>query len=248
MADFSLFDRLKFSLPDGRFRYLQRGLGGMLEWRTYRRIYRELSKRPDLDAVEIGAARGAGSVAAAWSYRDLKRKGALIVVEKLDRGSRTGDGSYEQNRHSIEQVFEHFNVADHIRLFPHHLTLKNGPEAVSLIRTGRLSSLIHDADGRLERDFSLFWPLLIDDAFIMVDDYEEIVEKKSGANGVFYLSKKLLTYRLLNKLADWGLFVFDDVENGTAFGRKPAGADFQRLDMEECRRIVEEVKVEAGGV
>ncbi len=235
--------RLQSLLPSGRFKVLQRHLGGMLEWRTYRRIYRELKARPDLDAVEVGAARGAGSIAAAMAYRDLRRSGRLVVVEKLERGSRSADGSYLDNLSAMESLFDAFRVTRHIQLFPHHITMKNGAEVVRLIRTRQLSAQIHDADGRLDRDFFHFGPLLIDDAFVLVDDYEDRLEQKELPDGTpVVFGKKRLTFQLFNLLAEWGLFVFDEVKDGTAFGRKPKGADWSRLDLNRCIEITQAIR------
>ncbi|MFQ3578087.1 MAG: hypothetical protein SNJ52_03640 [Verrucomicrobiia bacterium] len=230
-------------LPKGRFKVLQRYVGGMLEWRTYRRIYDELKSRPDLDAVEVGAARGAGSIAAAMAYRDLRRRGRLIVVEKLERGSRSADGTYMQNLNAIESLFAAFKVTRHIQLYPKHITMKNGEEVVRLIRTGQLSALIHDADGRLDRDFFHFGPFLIDDAFVLIDDYEDRLDAKTLPDGtqVVY-GKKRLTFQLLTLFAEWGLFVFDEVKDGTAFGRKPKGADWSRLDLNQCAEVVRAIR------
>jgi hypothetical protein len=230
-------------LPDGRFKVLQRHVGGMLEWRTYRRIYEMLTRQPDLDAVEIGAARGAGSIAAAWAFRDLGRKGKLIVVEKFEGGSRAADGTLTENLSRAKRLFRQFGVADHIRIFPEYLTLKNGADAQALIATEQISAVIHDADGRIDRDFFLFWPRLVDGGFILADDYEDIIETKTrsdGSIGVF--GKKLLTYRLLNLMRDWGLIEIDEIRRGTVFGHKPAGADFSRFDLAECESVIAEVR------
>ncbi len=215
----------------------------MLDWRIYLRIWEEIRKHPDLDAVEVGAARGAGSVAAALGYKDFRGQGRLVVVEKFEGGSRAADGSYQENREAAEAAFRQFGVMNFIRLYPHHLHLNNSSEVLALIKTPRIGALIHDADGRIDRDFQIFWPLLIDDGFILVDDYENTLQEKTTQDGsTIRLTKKLLTYRLLNQFAEWGLFVFDKVFDGTALGHKPQGSSFSRFDQAICKRIVGEVK------
>jgi len=235
--------RLQMLLPGGRFKVLQRHVGGMLEWRTYRRIYEAISAQPDYDAVEIRAARGSGSIAAAWAFADLGRKGRLIVVEKFEGGSRASDGTSEENLARAQRLFRQFGVADHIRLFPHFLSLKNGAEVQALISTDKICAFIHDADGRLDRDFFLFWPRLIDGGFIMADDYEDIIETKTKPDGTLAVfGKKLLTYRLLNLMRDWGLIEIDEIRRGTVFGHKPPGADFSKFDLAACEQVIADVK------
>lgn len=239
----SLKSKLYMLLPKGRFKVVQRHVGGMLDWRVYRRIYEEIRRHPDLDAVEVGAARGAGSIAGALAYKDTAGSGRLVVVEKFEGGSRTADGTYSSNLETALATFDQFGVRDYIRLYPHHLHPKNRDDVLALVKTPRICALIHDADGRIDRDFQIFWPLLIEDGFILVDDYEDVVQKKTNPDGseVRY-TKKALTYRLLNQFAEWGLFAFENVSDGLALGRKPAAADFSRFDPAVCKRIVDEAR------
>lgn len=147
--------------------------GGLLPPAVYREMNRRFRDVDALDVVEVGGAAGAGSIAAALALEDAKNPDQLIVVEKCEGGSRTRYGSREKNIERIRANFRTFGVADRVELFPHKLTKENQNEVLNLIQTDKLGGLILDADGRLDRDFPLFWPKLSDGAPIVIDDYAD---------------------------------------------------------------------------
>ncbi len=246
-ADYSkslpLAVRFRLLFSSGRFRLLQSHAGGMLHWRTYRQIYRTVSRHPDLDAVEIGGGTGAGSIAAAWAYtRRPKSNGRLVVVEKFAGGSRARDGSYEENLAAIEKRLEHFGVRHVIQLYPHALTLRNGHEVLALVKGPQIGTLIHDADGRIDRDFQIFWPSLVPDGGIVIDDCEPYPRVPQDDMEIRRAAKKALTVRLVELLTGWGLIKAERMVNGALFARKPSGADWGRFDSSACADVVESVK------
>jgi predicted O-methyltransferase YrrM len=227
------------STIDRRFFALARDAGGMMAPAIYKKIYDCVYDAPDLDIVEVGGASGAGSIAAAWAMRDSGKKSKLVVIEKCEGGSRSRYGSYDDNLSRITNNFERFGADETIRLYPHELSFKTGEEVLRMIETPRIAALILDADGRLDRDFFLFWPRLIPGGLIIVDDYADEakyqpISEDHPQGGV----KKRLTYRLLNRMRDWGLFQPRFKIRQTIFGFKPADADFARLDLDDCRRVV----------
>ena len=136
----------------GRFYFLKEKTGGMPHPTVYRRLYRLAREGLDLDIVEIGGAGGAGSIALAKGQSDAGKRGRVIVVEKCEGGSRTLYGDYTDNKACLERHFERFRVRDRIRLFPHSLTEETGPEVKKLIEIPQIAALVHDADGRIDRD------------------------------------------------------------------------------------------------
>ena len=218
-----------------RFYDLMTKTRGMLAPGIYKEIYESLYKLPDLDVVEVGGAAGSGSISAAWGMLESGKKSHLIVIERCEGGSRARYGDYNTNLQIILDNFRKFGVLDQIVLFPYNLTFENQVEAKALIQTPQIAGLVHDADGRLDRDFAIFYPLLTDNGLIIVDDYENIPLNRRQTGGD---TKKLITYRLLNQLLDWELVKIDKVMGNTVFGHKPIGADFSRFSLERCAEIV----------
>lgn len=108
-----------------------------------------------------------------------------------------------------------------------------------------LAVLSIDADGALDRDFSLFYNELLPEATVILDDYEDKINshgerqldmseaqlqacieerglrKLCDANS---LGKEYTTFRFVNYLLKAGLLEKQAVHGSTFFGRKPKNA------------------------
>jgi len=228
-----------------RFCQIRRTCCGLCLVSVYREIYARTLVLPDYDIVEIGGAAGAGSVSFALALKDSGKKSNVVVVEKCEGGSRNRYGGYAENLQIIQNNFASFNVADKCTLFPHYLTMENRGEAISLIRTEFIAALGCDADGRIDRDFSAFWPKLMPNALIVIDDFPKALQPRSRRR---YLRsgrvKHVLTYDLLNKFIEWGLFQPAKRIAETIFGYKPEDANFEKFDSKTCDSIVKSVEAE----
>ncbi len=228
-----------------RFQALKKLTDGMLDSRVYRRLYNEVQQQPDLDIVEIGGATGTASIVMGWALKEGQRKSKVIVVEKCERGSRTSKGEYAHNISILEANWKRFGVDRQLCLYPHKISLKNGHEVLDLISTPQIAGLVLDADGRIDRDFFLFWPRLREGGLIVVDDVEQGFQRRVRGDGsVEVLGKRVLTWRLLNKFVDWGLFEPVWEYHGTVFGKKPIGATFENFDAEWCNAVAADVRRE----
>ena len=228
-----------------KFWKLKTDANGMLQPGVYKRMYNLVCKLPDLDMIEVGGASGAGSIAIALAIKESGKKSKLIVIEKCEGGSRIKTGDHQDNLDLLRKNFQKFGVEDNIVLFPHEVTFQNGEKVTSLIKTPKITALIHDADGRIDRDFYLFWPMLKPGGLIIVDDYANQgkylqISDRHPTGGM----KCLLTYRLLNQIREWGLFKTTYKKGKTVFGYKPHNADFSKFDLQITEKIVKEVELE----
>lgn len=229
----------------GRIERLRRATGGMLETRTYRALYKAARAAPDLDMVEIGAASGTGTIALAWGYRDQGHRSRILAVEKCEGGSRTRLGGHADNLAILTGNLARFGVSDTVHLFTERLDLNRADDVYARIQTDEIAGFIHDADGRLDRDFTLFWERTVPGGLIVVDDYDDLPQfcpfSDEWPDGG---TKMLTTYRLLNKLIDWGLFAPERTLGRTVFGRKPVGATFAAFSQARCDEIVAGIMAE----
>jgi len=215
----------------GRFGHLRWRTDGLLHAEVYERLYEEARALPEGDIVEVGGASGAGSIALAWGRKDSGRSGDVVVIEKCEGGSRDLYGDWSSNFERFNRHVELFGVADRIRLHPRAIDIDSGPEIEPLIHSDRIAGLVLDADGRLYRDFHLFWERLAPNGLIVVDDYHPDRSRKHATTRV-----------LLDLLSEWDLFRRDDALGDTVFGHKPEGASFGKFDLEHCRRVFEETR------
>ena len=151
-------------------------------------------------------------------------------MEKFEGGTRAQFGGYDENLNRFQSFIRRYRVAGRIALFPDYLTMANGRQVLDLVSTPQIGGLMLDADGHIHRDFAIFWSRLSQNAPIIIDDYNPDISPKHE-----------MTYRLLNRLIDWGLVEQKQVIGGTFFGVKGAAVDFSCLDFDECEAIVQEV-------
>lgn len=229
----------------GRFSRLKRSAGGMLPSATYYSFYKAVQPLPDLDIVEVGGASGASSIALALGMHESEKLSNLVVVEKCEGGSRLPHGGYEDNYARIVQNLKSYQMWERVRLFPHYLTFENGAEVQALVKTPQIAGLIHDADGRVDRDFHLFWERLVPNGLIIIDDcedkpeYREISPRYPDGG-----TKKITTFRLVELFLQWGLLKIDKIERGTVFAHKPLGADFSKFSLAKCEAVVAQIFAE----
>ena len=217
----------------GRFYKLQRATEGLLSPAAYKLIYERMRATPDLDSIEIGGASGTASIAIAWAKAEAGHQSRHIVVEKLEGGSRDKYGGFQDNLARFNGNLAEFGAAGRVELFPHYLTPENGRQVIDLVRTGQIGGLMCDADGRLDRDFTLFLPLVHPEAAIIIDDFHPSRTWKHG-----------MTYRLLNQFIAWELFILEESPHGMAFGRRHPHADVSRIDPEVCADIIDSVRTD----
>jgi predicted O-methyltransferase YrrM len=218
---------------------------GLMSPFVYKKMYELVYGLSDLDIIEVGGGAGAGSIAIASAMKDANKKSNLIVIEKCEGGSRAAFGDYQTNLNLINYNFKRFGVENIITLFPNTLSYGNRTEVICLIRTDNIAAMILDADGRIDRDFFLFWPFLNTGGIIIIDDYENCSKCLSiSDNHLPTIKKKIMTYRLLNQIMKWGLFEMSSKVGKTVFGYKPENADFNKFDLRACEKIIEGVELE----
>jgi precorrin-6B methylase 2 len=230
-----------FLFPD--FFRLKLATGGMMPVRVYTHLYRQALALPNLDIIEVGAGSGTATIAMALAVRDTGRDTRIISIEKCEGGSRLEHGDVAANLRLLETNLIHFGVRDSVVLYPHAITGDSRSEILKSVRTHQISALVHDADGRIDRDFELFWSILRPGGLIVVDDYENRatfrpVSPRFPDGG----TKSLVTFKLLNQFIDWGLVKRGRVIGSTFFGYKPESADFCRFNAERCLDIVRQVE------
>jgi predicted O-methyltransferase YrrM len=224
-----------------RHRRMREATGGLLPAKVYAELTRVGQRMVDLPVIEVGSFSGASTIALAWGMSG--KRSNIVAVEKCEGGQWVSGGKrYESNLERLERNLREFGVADRVVLFPHYLDLETGPKVHELAGNGPLAALCHDADGRIDRDFALFWEHLVDDAPIVIDDYRTaILYEDPNDRHPKGRIKGQVTYRMVNQMVAWGLLQIDRKIKDTLFGHKPPGADFGVFDAEHCEAIYQSV-------
>jgi hypothetical protein len=224
---------------DPRWKDLKMRAFGMLPPAVYEEIYRTVFRGPDLDIVEIGGAAGAASIAAALGLKESGKSSRVIVVEKLQGGSRDRYGDYATNLNTIRDNFRAFDVESHVVLFPERVNFENAGRVKALIETPQISALMIDADGKINRDLALFGTMLAEDGKIIIDDYRDDATRFRADGGGTKLVK---VFRLANYLIGAGMLKVERQIGSTLFCTVPPGADLSLIDQNECEQIARGVE------
>ena len=207
----------------------------MLHPRVYASLHREARSLSDKPFVEIGAAAGSATIALAWGYRDAGHESRIVAIERCQAGSRARYGGFKDNLAILTRNLDKHHVRDRVNLVTQALTADSAKDLVDQFRIEAISGFMHDADGHLDRDFSIFWPLTEPGGLIVVDDYLTAPELAAKATaGHRALRKYRLTRTLLEMLIDRGLFVPVGRIGHTCFGRKPDPAPDWPDDMTDA--------------
>lgn len=208
---------------------------GMMPEMVYRRIYKVSRQIEPPHVVEVGTGHGAATVAMARGMLEgAKATPKVISFEKILGGSRERYGSVEENRRKIREVLRHFDVEEVCKV---HI----GDVAAIADRVParlKLGGLVLDADGAIDRDFSLFYDQLVAGGHIIIDDCVPKVKiKRTGWRTAKIDLKHTLTASLLNTFVEYGLVSNVTTIGETCFARKTS--DSPRYDDIPCRAVVE---------
>lgn len=158
---------------------LKQRCNGMLPVAAYKHIHDLARRAPRGAVVEVGAAHGAATVAAALGIRDEDVNARVSAFEKISGGSRDRFGSFEENKRIIEKDLNYFGVRQIVDL--HLGNVQEAKEKMKEIDS--ISLLILYADGRIDRDFEYFFDELVSGADVMIDDVADKVRIKKMKNG-----------------------------------------------------------------
>jgi len=152
-----------------KFSGLKLRANGMLWPDVYKKIYTKTKLLPDFPFVDIGSASGATTIAAALAFEESGKENCVIGVEKCEGGSRARYGDYMTNYTVLTENISKYRVDKNVKL--HAESLRDMDQSIwTLIQSDVISGFLHDADGRLYRDFQLFYDAVVPEGLIAVDD------------------------------------------------------------------------------
>ena len=173
---------------------------GMLSPAVYGRIYELAKNAPGESFIEVGAAHGAATICLGSALRDSCRAGKVYSFEKITGGSRERFGSFDTNKRIIEENIAFFGLGD--RIVMNYGLVED--LATVIPERADFGLLMLDADGRIDRDFSLFFDKLADNAVMIIDDVAPQVRVKTASGSLnarrVFVDQK---HRLSNLLVDF---------------------------------------------
>jgi len=199
------------------FKKLEKEASGAWGAHIYSALYYAAEKVTDGRIIEVGTGRGAATIVLA---RAAMATGAatVISIDNIDQDP-VNHAAIEKALDEIESNFKAFDVAEHVEFLV-------GPcekAALQLPRDLKTGMLVLDADGAIDRGFSLFYNSLIPGAPIVINAYDEkYAGRKAQSEHVYLDPRKRLTTSLVTYFERLGLLEKDKVLEEVYFGRKPA--------------------------
>ena len=190
----------------------------MMPLLVYERIYQTAYRAQAGDMLELGAAYGGATISLARAIIDSQKKSRLFAVE-------SGGGVGSSLAKLGPQDFNLARLRENINYFSCHSVVTVIPEKIDaaekyLIEAQPFSLLMIDADGKIDRDFLLFYNRLRSGADIIIDDYraESRPDQGTAANP---RGKGWSTYLFVNYFLRLGLIKKKSLVGDTIFCQKP---------------------------
>ncbi len=216
---------------------------GMLPVRTYERIYQRALEAGDGIVVEVGTAHAAATVCLARALKDSGRQGRVYTFEKIFGGTREAFGGVTENERIIRENLARFDVEDVVELIIGDVR----DEAHRVPDDQPIGVLFLDADGRIDRDFNLFFERVSLGGQVFIDDVRN--EARIGLSGMGAAKARLkvdqkhkISHLLLEIFKRHGLvgdgeFVGPDTWTGPKVADTLADVDPEEI-MEAYRELV----------
>lgn len=184
---------------------------GMLSPAIYQHIYETALISEGGLMVEVGTAHGAATVALALGLRDSGRSGRVVTF---------GRGRSE----IVKRNLRDFGVEHLVEV----VTGDVGETASAVLPDAKISVLMLDADGRIDRDFVEFFNRVVPHGTIIIDDCVDVVQlHRTGFSSMGIDAKMRLTYLLLSYFKSKGIISMGCQLRHTYFGEKLCNSPYE---------------------
>ncbi len=235
---------------------------GYLSTKVYHEIYQAAFNAEEEIMIDIGPAQGGSSICLGLGIQQSGKTNSKVFSIEKGIGSRALPTlkDIEQNISTLKNNIEQYKLGDICTVLAGDVKevyqKTNEPHPISL--------MFIDADGALDRDFQLFYNRLSPNAYLIIDDYSNIINKlaterylqwksysdienyvqSKGANSFLELcplGKEYTVYQFVNYFLQQGLIIKDKVIGMTFFGRKANNREFQETDFQNLQQIRQQI-------
>jgi predicted O-methyltransferase YrrM len=210
---------------------------GKLRPDAYRRLHESAASSGAGTIVEIGTSQGAATIALALGAESAGLDYRIVTVDAHFVGSRPRAPTESEKKAIVRRGFESFGVSDRIDLI-----VGTTEEMIAIADPSRVSLLLIDADGRIDRDLAALWDRLRPDCAIVIDDADDQIYLERRGKRLRVDQKHRITHKLIQAFVGVGLLVPDGSVGQTAWFRKgeaPSGAaNIERLALPAYRELV----------
>jgi len=180
----------------------------------------------------------------------------VISIEKGEGSSALINNDKEQNKIKLVSNIEDYGLSRYSTVL-----MGDVREVSPQVPDDKpVSCIFIDADGALDRDFELFFNRMPDNAFLIIDDYANIINRlarnnylkwktqeemdnyvrRKGATSFMALcplGKEYTTFQFVNYFLEKGLIVKEKMIGTTLFARKNSGSSFTEDNWKDLQAI-----------
>ncbi len=176
------------------FRKVKSITNGYLEENIYQEIYMNALNAPLGVALDIGPAQGGSTISICLGYKESRAEFHVYSIDKFCKSSALKDYyNIEENINVLQDNLDKYNVRKNVTILTSDrddITLKDESNPISL--------LFIDADGAIDRDFSLYYNKLCNGAYIIIDDYDNVINLQSSTHFLKWQSQNQIDCFLCN--------------------------------------------------
>jgi hypothetical protein len=205
---------------------------GMLPAEVYCKIFDSIKSLSGEPILEIGTAHGAATISLGLGAKRYDTKHKIVTADLFGGrfSSRRAYGDTDQNFKIVIDNLARAGISEDVHVF------KGSSEelAKSEYCPQSISMLMLDADGRIDRDFLLFYPKVKEGGIIVIDDADPGIYLSLNFDGEAYVDLKHRITSLLAKAFHQAGFISDlEMVSNTLFCRSTA----KQLDVEEFKTM-----------
>ena len=157
-----------------QFGRINRAAKGAMSPANYRDLYREASALGKGTIVEIGPAQGAGTIVLGLAAKKNPNIERIISIDAFEKSQHLISlDNVEDNIRELRKNLSSFHCGERVTI------MTAGHEDWEMIKHSRITMLVIDADGGLDRDFSNYYNLLVPGATVFVDDYCAVLNEQA---------------------------------------------------------------------
>lgn len=214
---------------------------GMLPVEVYRRLFDSFAHIDPEPIIEIGTAHGAATTAMGLGSRYFKKRHKIFTVDIFGGrfSSRRAYGSPDENLQIVVENLKRAEILDRVNIFKgtseDFARSEHCPQSISM--------LMLDADGRIDRDFLLYYSKLKPGGQIVIDDADTEIFLSLNADKEAYIDlKHRITSLLVDRLNRSGYITDLEMVSNTLFctstGKRLETEEFKDLSLDAYRELV----------
>lgn len=178
--------------PDSpNFYRIKRVTNGMLSSELYREIYESAKAAKEGVFLDIGTGRGGSSISLALAIKNYKENSRLLCIDQFYQHRAKHPHRYTMESHPLNCIELNTQVyMSNLKLFgvedvPELIVCKTTECGDRLPEHSSSSFIFIDVDGCIDRDFGVFYNLLMPGATLIIDDCSECI----NSHGRVYLEE-----------------------------------------------------------